>query len=154
MDKPLEIAWVGPQVGWGRVSGNNQGMVNSVSQADGHSDMAPASQRCVCVCLAGNLRKGTVTSASTPALILMPDNSIPPCMSLVPFKLLPQCWNSEGASLSKFVHGLFKRNCLGLQKPVMLSHTLQPEVMGLLFLVLEPWAGELGVRLGPLTPQW
>ena len=26
---------------------------------------------------------------------------IPPCMPLVPFKLLPQCWNSDGVSLNR-----------------------------------------------------
>ena len=48
-----------------------------------------------------------------PALTLMPDTSGPPCMLLVPFKLLPWCWSSEGVSLSKSVYGLFKRICLG-----------------------------------------
>ena len=47
-----------------------------------------------------------------PALTLMPDTSVPPCMSMVSFKLLPQCWSSQGMSLSKFVCGFFKRNCL------------------------------------------
>ena len=27
----------------------------------------------------------------TPALTLIPDTAVPPCMPLVPFKLLPQC---------------------------------------------------------------
>ena len=49
----------------------------------------------------------------SPALALMPDS--PPCMSLVPFKLLPWCWSSVGVSLSKYVCGFFKGNCLGLQ---------------------------------------
>ena len=46
----------------------------------------------------------------------MPDISVPPHMPLVPFKLLPHCWSSEGVSLNKFVCGYFKRNCLRLQK--------------------------------------
>ena len=88
------------------------------------------------------LRKGTVVSASTsiwekdapPGLTLMPDNSVPPHMSLVPFELLPQWWTLEGISLSKLVCGPFKRNCLGLQKPsALLSHnpcwSLEPEIM-------------------------
>ena len=33
---------------------------------------------------------------------------------LVPYKLLPQCWSSEGVSLSNSVCGFFKRNSLGL----------------------------------------
>ena len=44
-------------------------------------------------------------------------------------------WGRKGGSLSKSIHGPFKRNCLGLQKPsVSLSHnpywSLQPEVVG------------------------
>ena len=37
-------------------------------------------------------------------LTLMPDTSVLPHMSLVPFKLLPQCWSSEWVSLSKSIH--------------------------------------------------
>ena len=29
------------------------------------------------------------------------DNSVSPCTPLVPFKLPPWCWSSEGASLSR-----------------------------------------------------
>ena len=75
---------------------------------------------CVCVCV-GGLRKRIV---ALPALLSgrnlppisppMPDNSVPPCMFLVPFNLLPPCWSSEGVSLSKSVHGPFKRNCQGI----------------------------------------
>ena len=41
MEKALETAWVDPQVGWGRASGNHQGGANGVSQVDGDSDIAP-----------------------------------------------------------------------------------------------------------------
>ena len=41
MEKSLEVAWVGPQVESGGVSGNHQGGANSVSQVDGDSDIAP-----------------------------------------------------------------------------------------------------------------
>ena len=51
-----------------------------------------------------------------PLLALMPDTSVPPSMSLVPFKLLSQCGSSEGLSLSKSGCGFFKGNCLGLQE--------------------------------------
>lgn len=44
----LEMAWVGPQVVWGRVSGNHQGEKNSISQVDGDSGMAAA-----CICTLG-----------------------------------------------------------------------------------------------------
>ena len=35
MEKPLESAGMGLQVGWGRVSENHQGRANGVSQVDG-----------------------------------------------------------------------------------------------------------------------
>ena len=44
------------------------------------------------------------------------DTWVSPCVPLVPFKLLPQCWSSEGLSLGKSVFGFFERNCLELQK--------------------------------------
>ena len=37
-------------------------------------------------------------------LSLMPDTSVSPCVPLVPFKLLPWCWSSEGVTLSRWVH--------------------------------------------------
>ena len=46
MEKPLEMAWSGLQVGGGGVSGNHQGGANSVGQADGDSDMLPSCQLC------------------------------------------------------------------------------------------------------------
>ena len=57
------------------------------------------------------------------ALALMPDTSVPPCMPLVPFKLLPWFSSSKGMSLSKSMCGLFKRNCLGLQKFLPLTQS-------------------------------
>ena len=39
-----------------------------------------------------------------PLLALMPDTSVPPFRPLVPFKLLTQCWSSEGGCLSR--HGM------------------------------------------------
>ena len=52
-----------------------------------------------------------------PALTWMPASSVPPCMALVvPLKLLPWCWSSEGANLSKSLCESFKRTCLGFQK--------------------------------------
>ena len=56
-----QAAWVDPQVGWDRVSGDLQGGSNCVSQVDGVSDMAPACQLCGAV--EGGLRKGAMASA-------------------------------------------------------------------------------------------
>ena len=81
-------------------SGDFQGNAYIVSQVDGVSVRNPpagsvafwgrAQKRdnglCLPFCLGENC---------PPALALMPDTSIPPCTPLVPFKLLPQCWNSE-----------------------------------------------------------
>ena len=36
-----------------------------------------------------------------PLLAWMLDTSVPPYMLLVRFKLFPQCWSSEGVSLSR-----------------------------------------------------
>ena len=65
---------------------------HSVSKVDGISDMAPAYQ----LCWGEDSAKG-----QWPLLTLMPDTSVSPYISLVPFKLLPQCWCSKGASLSR-----------------------------------------------------
>ena len=72
----------------------------------------------LCGSVGEGLRKGTMASAclsvwkkAFPQLpALMPDMSVPPCMRLVSFKLLPQCWSSEGVSLSKFICGFFNEN--------------------------------------------
>ena len=79
------------------------------------------------------------------ALAPMPDTSVSPCIPLMPFKLLPWCWSSEGVSLSQFMCRLFKRNCLGIQQFFPLTHSplvLQPEVMG----TYLPGTGTLGWR--------
>ena len=62
-----------------------------------------------------------------PASAMKPDTSVTPCMPLVHFKMLLQCWSSEGVSL-KNLCGFFKRNYLGLQKFLSLTQSLQPEV--------------------------
>ena len=51
-----------------------------------------------------------------PLITLMPDTLISPYKPLVPFKLLPWYYSSEGVRLSKSVCGFFKRNCLRLQQ--------------------------------------
>ena len=104
----------------------------------------------------GRLRKGTTSSASTsvweksvpPTLILMPENSLPPCMSLVLFKLLAQCWSSEGVSASKSICRPCKRTAWDFRGSPFPSATIpagfySQKLGGLLFLVLEPWAGGL-----------
>ena len=113
------------------------------------------------------LRKGTTASASTfiwqnaalpLALTLMPDNSVPSHMSLVPFKLLPQCWSSEGLSLCKSVLGFFKWNSLGLQNPPSHSAIIpldfcSQKLWELPFLTPKPCTAGLDVGLGPFGCQ-
>ena len=73
----------------------------------------------------------------------MPDTSVPPCMPLVPFKIPPWCWSSEGVSLNKLVCEFFKRDCLGLQKILLPNQShwfLQPEFIG----TCLPGIGTLG----------
>ena len=96
-------------------------------------------------------RKGTMVSAYLDARHL-----VSPCITLVPFKLLPRCWSSGGVSLSESVCGFFKRNCLGLQK-------FLPQTQSLLVFAARscgtylPVTGTLGwgpgVGLGLLTPE-
>ena len=62
----------------------------------------------------------------------MPDTSGSPCMPLVPFKLLPQCWSSEGMSLSKYMCGPFADTAWDSSSSFYqfkLCWFLQPEVM-------------------------
>ena len=78
-----------------------------------------------------------------PAPDLMPDPSVPPCMPLVSFKLLPWCWSSEGMSLSKSVCGFFKGNSWDSSRffhQLNLCQFLQPEIVG----TYLPGTGTLG----------
>ena len=59
-----------------------------------------------------------------PLLALVPETSVSSCISLMPFKLLPWCWCSEGVSQSKFLYGFFKGNCLGLKQFLLPSQSL------------------------------
>lgn len=77
-------------------------------------------------------------------LILIPHNSVPPCMSLLPFDLLPQCLSSEQVNPSKPMCGPFKRNTWDPSSPVSHSTTIpigfhSQQLWELLFLALETW---------------
>ena len=131
MEKLLQMAWVGLKVGWGRVSGNHQGWVNSISKADGDSDMVLA-----CV---DRLSEKIMASART----FVWEKAAPPWCQTIQFLpicpwCLSSCYPSAGAQskwvLSKFMCGPFKRNTWDSRSPVSLSHNLcwflQPAVMG------------------------
>ena len=69
-----------------------------------------------------------------PALTLMSDTSLPPGMTLVPFKLLCWCWfrGSESAYMSPYV-GYLRGTALDSRSVFRRLNTcwfLQPEVMG------------------------
>ena len=93
-----------------------------------------------------------------PALSPKPDNPVPLRMFLAPFKLLSQCWSSEGVVHVNW-HGPFKGNCLGLQKP-SISLSLNPcwfftarSYGDFSLWHWNPGLGEPGVGLGPLALQ-
>ena len=131
MEKPLETAWVGLWVRWGKVSWNYQGR-GKQCEPGWWSLKCGACLLAVCVywCRESQKRNNSLCqyfflaeSCPPQALTLMLNNSFSPNMSLVPFKLLPQHWSSEGVSWVSQGTGPLKRNCLGLQKPSMsLSH--------------------------------
>ena len=80
-----------------------------------------------------------------PALALMPDTSVPPCVPLVPFKVLPWYWSLEGVSLCKSMCGDRPSKRRGLRVPQFLLPPqppwfLQPEVMD----TYLPGTGTLG----------
>nr|KAF6401475.1 hypothetical protein HJG63_009575 [Rousettus aegyptiacus] len=146
-----------------RVSGNHQGRRNGVIQVDGDSDVAT----CICTLGDGRAQQRTMASTSTsvlqktvpPALMLKPDNSFAPCMSLALLEELPQSWSSERVSplASKFIHKPFQRNICNSHSPLSHSATVSAgfhnqKLWGLFFLALEPWAGKLSLPLGTLTP--
>ena len=99
----------------------------------------------------GSLRKGTMASASTfiwkkaapQALTLMPDNSVPPWLSLVPLSCCP----SAGLRVGESVPEPCKRNCLGLHQPsdctASVPAVFHSQKLWGLFPALEPWAGGL-----------
>ena len=89
----------GPASWVGQGLRNHHGEANSVSQVNGDSEGLPVWKK----------------AAPSPILALMPDNSVPSHMFVVPFELLSQHWSSEIVTLCKSVHRPFMRDCLGLQ---------------------------------------
>ena len=124
MEKPLLIAvsWVAWRLRWSLGLGNHYELDQLSLRYNTH---LLALWLCPPFCLG---------ESCPPALTLMPDIPVPPCMPLVPFKLLLQCWNSEVGSLCKFMCGFFKRNCLRPQKFLHWLNScwfLQSEIMGI-----------------------
>ena len=116
--------------------------------------------------IVGGLRKGTMASDSTflweksdpPSLALNLNNLLPLHLPLAPFKLLCQCWSSEGVSPSKSMSGPFKKNAWDCRNLSSHSATISTgfhsqKSWELLFLALEPWTGASDVALGLHTLQ-
>ena len=91
-----------------------------------------------------------------PALTLMLDTLVPPCMPLIPFKVLPWHWSPERLNLSKFV-------CDSLRGTAWDSASffhqlyphwfLHPQVMGTYFSGTGTLSWGPGVNLGLLAPE-
>ena len=134
------------------------GGASRVSQVDGGSDVAPAWQLfaerdhqrnnglCQHFCLGG--------SHLPPTLTLMPDNSVPPRVSLAPFKWL----ELRRVSWREPMRSPLKGTAWDSRSPLSPSTSIpagfySQKFWGLLFLALEPQAGGPEVGLGSLTPQ-
>ena len=87
-----------------------------------------------------------------PPLTLLPDISVPFCMTWVLFKVLPQCWSPEGIRLSKSFWSPPQEEMP--ENPTVSSADPTPtgfysqKLWGLIFLALEPWTGwsDVGLR--------
>ena len=92
-----------------------------------------------------------------PALTPMSDTLVPPCIPLVPFKLLLWWyWSSEGVHLSKLGTGTLRgtyRESSSFFTDSNPTVFYSQKLWGLIFLALKPWAGGPGVRLVPFTPK-
>ena len=112
----------------------------------------------LCGSVEGGFRKETMASASLsfwekadPSSCLDAKHFSSPCMLLVLFKFLPWCWSSEGLNLSESVFKLFKRNCLGLQKFLLLTQS-SPGFAARNYGDLSSW--HLSPGLGGLVWSW
>ena len=88
------------QLGWACKSGGAESL--GISKA-GQTLLARLMESQIWHKLTGSV-KGSgedLEKGQWPLLALMQDTSVSPCIPLVPFKLLPCCWSSEGVSLSR-----------------------------------------------------
>lgn len=117
MEQPLEGAWVGPQDGWGKVSGCHQGGQRVFARLmETQICLLPLSAHREMEGLNKELMDSSCTSiwdkAPPSMLFLKLDILVSPWTSLAPFELLPQPCSSEevSSSASKSACRLFKRN--------------------------------------------
>ena len=127
-EKPLKTASVGPQVGWGRISGNHRGGANSVSQDDGDSYVVP--------CLLG-MWGGDSEKEQWPLKALLSEGSLLPwsshpdaqwfsTSSYVPgaFPAVAPVLSSEHVNPNKPMHRPFKKNAWDSRSPQPHSGTI------------------------------
>ena len=117
--------------------------VNRGSQVDGDSDLVSTCWLCGRRAQKRNngLCQHLYLGESCPSNS-HPDNSVSPQMSL-----LPQSWSWERVSeCNKFVHGPFKRNCLGFHKSsISLSHNPCCFAQSIVMETSLPGTGPLGL---------
>ena len=123
-----------------------RGQGNPVSQVDGVSDITLlVSSMVLPAFLSG--RKLSLSSR------LDARNFIPPCMPLVPSKLLPWYWSSEGVSLNKFMWRFSKLSMSFFHNSIPVGFCSQ-KLWGLIFWHWSPGQWVLiWVGLGLLTPE-
>ena len=150
---------MGPKVGWAGVSGNHQGGAN---RSMGSRIWCPPA----CSVGLGMLSRGTTAPASTSvwekaapsALTLLSDSSVPPHLSPVPFKLLPQRWSSEGVTRPRGspVQGPLRGTAWDSRSPPSQPKSLlvsTARVTGTRLSSTRTLGRGPGVGLGPLPPQ-
>nr|KAF6506146.1 hypothetical protein HJG63_007964 [Rousettus aegyptiacus] len=160
MKKPLEAAWVGPKVAWGRVSGNHQGRATSISQLELRYGSiftlrdGKVQQRNSGFCQLFYLRESCLSSPCLEARQFSSSSCVlGTFQSTAPVLKLRVMSPSGGKSL----HRPFKGNVWDSFSS--LSHSQTPLVFTVTshgdwcFLALVLWARETGVGLGSLVPH-
>ena len=104
-----------------------------------------------------------MASASTfvweKAIALMSEISFLPYMSLVPFELLLQHWNSQGRYQVSLCIGPLRGTAWDSKSILSHSsttsdHFYRQKLKGLLFLALKPWARGPGIGMEALVPRY
>ena len=134
---------------------------HSVSQVDGISGMSPNCQ--VCWGRAKKRNNGPrqprfcLGESVPPALTLMPDTSVPPHTPLLPSNLCSRAraqrkWIWVSLWVGPLRGAAWDSSTFSSTTSIPFGFYNQ-ESWGFIFLVLDPWAGGTGVRLGPITHE-
>ena len=112
---------MGLQIGHVGTAGVTRARQKSMNQVDGDSCMVPTYWLCGSTSQKRNndlCQHFCLGEAAPPALALMPDNSVPLCISLIPFKLLPGFGAQRVWIWVNPCVGTLKGTAWGLQKPL------------------------------------